>query len=526
MKNWIVGILIGFVLLGLTTSVSAADRTNVDLDKVWTITFNTEMDLNDDGIQVYDAQSQPVNVSLSYGKSKKKIMVRAEDPYDAGSTYHLEVNNKLTSSEGIAIQEEVNFTFETKAGASGLTNQDILALINDRTNEIQSIIGTDLNDNLGGERDFSRVEADLQQEATNSFVNGFLKDQYLNKACGGCDYSIFINNSSRVLYFEVLENNENTVTVKTAGASGYITNSGYAIYEFTKSDGKWLLNDYSNTEYSEDNYLNLTPEQGELYIENAYNKQVTYVRTVSQPPFDTGTEDRPYHVYEVVGEADIYLDTYTGFSERGDLLSKDPLSDMELKTVVEETVDEVHNIINGDINQNLGTDVPKDYDRVRPDLLNVATGDMVVGTLKEYYENACGACDYRYFQEPSWNLKYNVLVNDGQHIRLESASPRNVFDEGGFEVYDLVLEGGSWLLNGIEQRDFTSEEHLNVTAKEAQAYLETTDRQGEYEFLRTETKEMNNEDGFKQRPFHIFKFTGDNGATDQVMFDSYTGFTE
>ena len=326
MKKWMMSLIVGFVLLGLTTSVSAADRANVELDKVWTITFNTEMDLNDDGIQVYDAQSQPVNVSLSYGESKEKIMVRAEDSYDAGSTYHLEVNNKLTSSEGVAIQEEVNFTFETKAGASELTNQEILSLINDRTDEIQSIIGSDLNDNLGGERDFSRVEADLQQEATDSFVNGFLKDQYLNKACGGCDYFIFINDPDPVLYFEVLENNENTVKVKTAGAAGYLTNSGYANFEFTKSDGKWFLNDYTNTNFSEGNYLNITPDQGELFVENTYGKQVTYVRTVNKPPFDTGTTERPYHLYAVDGEANIYLDTYTGFSERGDLLNTEKLS--------------------------------------------------------------------------------------------------------------------------------------------------------------------------------------------------------
>lgn len=512
------------IFLGFTNTVSATDRDNVATDKVWTVTLNTEMRLNEDGIKVYDAQWNPVKVKLSYGDNEKEIQVKARDAYERGSTYTLLVTDQLVSKASIPVQDEVNWTFETKPGDNNLTNHEMQEVLVEKAEAIQEVISSDLNEHLGEERDFSRVEGELQSFATDSFVQGFLKDEYLHKACGGCDRWTFLYDPDFVLDFEVLENKKDVFRVRTVSNQGVLNSGGYGTYEFKKVDGEWRMNGYTKTSFSEENHLELTALQAEKYLQGETKSVVNYVRTVEAVTNDQ-EEVRPYHVFEVEGRDDVYVDSYTAFHEEAGSLGLN-LSDSKIKEIAEERVQAAHEIINGDINQHLGTNHPKDYSRVKPDLLEVATEAMVEGTLKDYYEKACGACDYRFFQEPEWELKYEVVENEAGHVRVTSAFPTTLLDDGGFETYELVQQDGKWLLNEVVQRDFTNDDHLNVTPKQAVQYLYTTDRGGDYKYVRTVKKEQTYGEGFQIRPYYVIQWTGENGQTDELLFDSYTGFTE
>ncbi|WP_412098003.1 Ig-like domain-containing protein [Halobacillus litoralis] len=525
MKKLVGLLLASLFILGAAGSISAAERENVPLDKDWTVNFNTEMSMNDGGVLLYDAQWNPVDFALSYGEDQTQLIVGAEDAYEQGSTYTLQITDDLYSKKGVALQDERSLTFSTKPGASGMTDKEMHELVLDKTKAIEKIISNDLNENLGGERDFDRVEGELNNYATDSFVDGFLKDEYLNKACGGCDRFIFLYQPDFELHFEVEKDEEDLVRVTTVENAGFLSDGGYGTYEFKKIDGEWMLNEYTTASFEEGGYLNVTPLQGEKFLENTPDLEATYVRTVELEGI-AGGEVRPIHVYNTNQERDLYVDSYNAFSSTADMLDVEPLSDQEVKQITHDSVEAVHAIINRDISKYLDNDTKKDYDRVRSELLEVATEPMVDSTLKEYYDNACGACDYRYFQEPKWNLQYHVLQNDGETLRVESAFPTSLMDDGGFEIYEFVLSDEQWLLNGVEQRDFTNTDHLDVSPEEAVQYLDTTDRGGDYTYVRTEMKEQIFGEGSQVRPYHLIEWEGPNGATDQLWFDSFTGFVE
>ena len=128
MKKWLLGF--AFFLLLFPTTGFAADM--VSPDKVWTITFNTEMDAStfDKGIYVENEDGQRVDVSFS--EKGKKVAVSADAGYGHG-TYTLNVTTAVQSEAGVALADPAQQTFEVASASGGLTEKEaeLATLIND-----------------------------------------------------------------------------------------------------------------------------------------------------------------------------------------------------------------------------------------------------------------------------------------------------------------------------------------------------------------------------------------------------------
>jgi len=96
---------------------------NVDNNKIWTISFNKDVDINSakSSIKVYEQdnnQSVAVNV---VGSKSDVVQVSPENPYTSGEKYVLVVGNNLKSTDGKQLNQGVkyNFTVNEQSNSNG-----------------------------------------------------------------------------------------------------------------------------------------------------------------------------------------------------------------------------------------------------------------------------------------------------------------------------------------------------------------------------------------------------------------------
>ncbi len=113
-------VLVGSVTFSMLISpdeVSAdimSENDNIPSDKVWTIQFNTEMDLDSAKKQIdvfRDGEKIMHDILLSYGQLHSEIKVTSEEPYDVGESYVLAIEEELQSKNGNNMEHAMNFRF-------------------------------------------------------------------------------------------------------------------------------------------------------------------------------------------------------------------------------------------------------------------------------------------------------------------------------------------------------------------------------------------------------------------------------
>jgi len=100
MKRYAIGILAAVLLLSLGGTALARDwpAENVSLQKVWSIKFNSEVDLSTATKNIY---VEGVATAIAPGEDNKTIVVKPPTGgYQPGQTYYLHINKEVMSKSG------------------------------------------------------------------------------------------------------------------------------------------------------------------------------------------------------------------------------------------------------------------------------------------------------------------------------------------------------------------------------------------------------------------------------------------
>ena len=90
---------------------------DVPLTKEWNITFNNSLNkaaLSDLDIVVLNQEQGLVETTISYSETEKKVILTPLQPYKAGETYTLYIDNELTSENGLSLKNSVKMEFTVK----------------------------------------------------------------------------------------------------------------------------------------------------------------------------------------------------------------------------------------------------------------------------------------------------------------------------------------------------------------------------------------------------------------------------
>jgi len=126
-KNKILIAAIFSLFFLISFNVQAAnftDNQTVDLNKVWTVSFNSQIsfdDLTKQGITVTDSKGTKVNVGLQLGQDGRTITVAApQGGYTEGESYILNIGNKVHSTKGKNLNKEYKLNFSTKSNENNI----------------------------------------------------------------------------------------------------------------------------------------------------------------------------------------------------------------------------------------------------------------------------------------------------------------------------------------------------------------------------------------------------------------------
>lgn len=155
-------IVILFMGVSLPPSVFAStylemeSKVNIDIDKVWTITFNDEVDKTSidgkDTIVVLNENNSKVDIKIGY-KDSKSLLISSVNQYEYGKTYTLLVKEGIKSKKGSMLSKPTKMIFTTKINSKPVSpNGHIVALdagraANDTGAEIgpSGVKGKDIN---------------------------------------------------------------------------------------------------------------------------------------------------------------------------------------------------------------------------------------------------------------------------------------------------------------------------------------------------------------------------------------------
>ena len=81
---------------------------------VWKVIFNIELNpatLNNQNLQVYNSQNQPVDTKISYNSSTNTIEIEPKEAYSSNEVYTLHVGNRVESKGGQRLKNEITIEF-------------------------------------------------------------------------------------------------------------------------------------------------------------------------------------------------------------------------------------------------------------------------------------------------------------------------------------------------------------------------------------------------------------------------------
>ena len=116
---------------------------------------------------------------------------------------------------------------------------------------------------------FKVARADLLKNATQHFTDEKLK-KYYDTMCMNCDMNLFPLLLDETDYrFEILENTENLVRIRTVSFAAPLKDAGYVEYAFEKQTGKWKLSGY-DFQFLREESFDLTKEEAVQIAKNNY----------------------------------------------------------------------------------------------------------------------------------------------------------------------------------------------------------------------------------------------------------------
>lgn len=150
-----------FFLMSKSYSILAFNLENeqvVTKDKIWTITFNYSMVLDDlayENIVVIDNEGEKVNVILELSEDKKSILVKPPiGEYELGAKYQLSISDKLQSIEGKKLNQgaSIKFVIENPVYISKVNNINLF-IKKGQPYTLQKKVTVDLSNGIRRDRD-------------------------------------------------------------------------------------------------------------------------------------------------------------------------------------------------------------------------------------------------------------------------------------------------------------------------------------------------------------------------------------
>ncbi|WMJ79825.1 N-acetylmuramoyl-L-alanine amidase [Clostridium sp. MB40-C1] len=103
------------------TSSNIIGKTSVDVNKIWTVKFNNELDKSTidgkDNVLVLDDKGVKVNTKIEY-KDSKTLLISPIKNYDYGKKYTIIVKDTVKSKKGEGMKKAVQMDFTTKSNAT------------------------------------------------------------------------------------------------------------------------------------------------------------------------------------------------------------------------------------------------------------------------------------------------------------------------------------------------------------------------------------------------------------------------
>ncbi|MBV7272720.1 N-acetylmuramoyl-L-alanine amidase [Clostridiaceae bacterium UIB06] len=119
--SMIIFILMTFIKVNVVQADTIYDdqgtKTNIELDKSWTIKFNQKLDantVNSSCITVTDENGQDIGVDLNLGSDGSSIVVTPKVQYSFGKTYNLVIKDGLKGENKSNLIKPAKMTFTTK----------------------------------------------------------------------------------------------------------------------------------------------------------------------------------------------------------------------------------------------------------------------------------------------------------------------------------------------------------------------------------------------------------------------------
>ena len=81
---------------------------------VWKVVFNIELNpatVNNENLQVYDSQNNPVDTRISYNASANTIEIEPKEAYSSNEIYTLHVGTRVESKGGQRLKNEITIEF-------------------------------------------------------------------------------------------------------------------------------------------------------------------------------------------------------------------------------------------------------------------------------------------------------------------------------------------------------------------------------------------------------------------------------
>jgi len=121
MKKTMHIMIVLIMVFSLALPVSAAEldpKTDVQLDKTWTITFNMKVDestINSDNIYITDSTGNIFDSIVNLRNDGSSVYLIPKSNYNWGKTYRIHISNKVKSEEGNILKERIEMEFITKS---------------------------------------------------------------------------------------------------------------------------------------------------------------------------------------------------------------------------------------------------------------------------------------------------------------------------------------------------------------------------------------------------------------------------
>lgn len=255
-------------------------------DKIWTITFNYSMLLDDlayENIVVVDNEGEKVNVILELSGDQKSILVKPPiGEYELGAKYQLSISEKLQSVEGKKLSKgaSIKFVIENPVYISKVNNINLF-IKKGQSYTHQKKVTVDLSNGVRQDRDviWDSNIVDTSKVGVYIFkgkVAGYEGEVILTLTIG-VDYNELVKASvvmaklrwNSSLYKEMSIKSNKIADIKKGGTVEVIKDREYKWYYIKTDDGKYGWTEAENLIIPEDpatNESRLSEDELEGYV--------------------------------------------------------------------------------------------------------------------------------------------------------------------------------------------------------------------------------------------------------------------